>query len=147
MKRILILVVGFVCKIGVAGTAVDTKDIFKYKFYAGGVGGSGYTTWSGLVPLVENQNNAMSLSTPIQVDEGGGVWGVFAGYEITPFFAIEANYMSFPDAFITFDEDSLFAFEQNGMTVLKSKTRTASAMAKIMLIIPKTSLRIFSGAC
>jgi hypothetical protein len=146
MKKILFFSLCFFCGIVFSKSDVKSDDIFKYKFYFGGVGGAGSTTWGGLVPSEENKNNAMSVSTPISVKEGGGVWGVFAGYEITPFFAIEANYMRFPNALVIFDEDSLFAFEQNGLTQLNTETQTGSVMAKVMLIIPKTSMRIYSGA-
>ncbi|MDF1757745.1 MAG: hypothetical protein P1U74_05565 [Legionellaceae bacterium] len=156
MKKILLFVLYFSCSVvfayATAEPASNSKvksnpeDIFKYKWYVGGVGGLGYTTWGGLVPSEENQSNAMSVSTPIQVREGGGVWGLVAGYEVTPYFAIEANYMAFPKAEVNFDEDSLFAFEQDGITQLRTNTQTGSVMAKVMLLIPKTSMRIYSGA-
>lgn len=156
MNKILPLVIYFSCSVVFAQPAVNpesnsklkskSEDIFKYKYYVGALGGIGYTTWGGLVPSEENQNNAMSVSTPIHVKEGGGIWGVVAGYEVTPFFAIEANYMSFPQAEVNFDEDSLFSFEQDGITQLRSDTKTGSLMAKVMLIIPKTTMRLYSGA-
>ena len=121
-------------------------ELYKNKYYVGGVGGSGSTTWRGLVPAAENLNDAMSISTPILVREGGAVWGLFGGYEIAPYFAIEANYMHFPDATITFDEDSLFAFDNDGMTKLISHTQTGSIIGKVMLIIPNSPFRLYSGA-
>jgi hypothetical protein len=147
MKNILFFLLCFSCEMVFAKLLnVNSNDIFKYKFYVGGVGGFGSTTWQGLVPSAVNQNNAMSLSTPLMVNEGGGVWGLSAGYELTPYFALEANYMRFPNAKISYDEDSLFAFEQNGLIKFTSRTDTGSVMGKVMLIIPKTSIRIFSGA-
>lgn len=121
-------------------------DLYQNKYYVGGVLGSGYTTWGGLVPSEENRNDAMSVSTPILVREGGAVWGFFGGYEITPYFAIEANYMDYPEAVVTFDEDSLFAFEHDGLTKLRTNTQTGSLMAKIMLIIPESPFRLYSAA-
>lgn len=129
-----------------AQSAAKSGDVFKHPFYIGAVGGWGSTTWQGLVPSDENQNLAMSISTPLEVNEGGGVWGVSAGYEVTRFFAFEANYMAYPDATLTFDEESFFAFEQDGMTELRTHTQTASLIAKIMLVLPNTSMRLFSGA-
>jgi hypothetical protein len=124
----------------------EPENVFKYPFYIGALGGWGSTTWQGLVPSDENQSLALSISTPISVREGGGVWGVSAGYELTRFFAFEVNYMDFPNAYLTFDQDSFFAFEQNGLTELTTHTQTASLIAKIMLVLPKTSMRLFSGA-
>lgn len=146
LLNVLILALSLSSEIVLANPASKSADVFKYPFYLGAVGGWGATTWQGLVPTDENQNSALSISTPIEVKEGGGVWGFSAGYELTPFFAFEANYMHFPDALLTFDQDSFFAFEQDGLTELRTHTQTASLIAKIMLVLPKTSMRLFSGA-
>ncbi len=129
-----------------AQTKTISDDLFKHRFYIGAVGGWGSTTWQGLVPTDENQNLAMSISTPLEVNEGGGVFGVSAGYEVTRYFAFEANYVDYPDAILTFDQESFFSFEQNGLTELRTHTQTASLIAKVMLILPNTSMRLFSGA-
>lgn len=129
-----------------AKTPDNILELYEKKIYAGGVGGIGFTTWRGLVPSEENRNDAMSISTPILAREGGPVWGIFGGYEFTPYFAIEANYMKFPEAVVTFDDDSLFAFEHDGLTKLRSNTQTGSLMAKIMLLIPESPFRLYSAA-
>jgi hypothetical protein len=121
------------------------EEPFKYRMYLGGIGGSGSTTWGGLVPTRENQNVAMSLSTPTKVTEGGGVWGFFGGYEFTPFFAVEANYMKYPDATVFFDSMSLFSFINDNLTEFTTKTETVALMGKIMLVIPKANIRAFSS--
>lgn len=143
---IIVLLIGFFCTNIYAQSVSKREDIFKYPFYIGAVGGWGSTTWQGLVPSEENQNIAMSISTPVEVQEGGGIWGLSAGYELTRYFAVEANYVDYPDAVLTFDPDSFFAFEQDGLTQLRTHTQTASLLAKVMLVIPKTSMRVFSGA-
>lgn len=130
---------------GEEGKIEETKNLFTHPIYFGGVGGWGSTTWHGLVPSVENQNSAIIISTPLSVKEGGGVWGLSLGYEFSPCFALEANYMGFPDAQITFDEYSLYAFDQNTL-ILNTHTQTASLSGKIMLLVPKTSIRFFSSA-
>ena len=118
---------------------------FQHPLYIGATGGYGSTTWAGLVPAEENQNLAISLSTPIEVKEGGGVWGFFAGYEWTPYFALEAAYMRYPDAHVTFDPISLFSFINEGLDGFTTRTETVSAMAKIMLLIPNTHMRLYSS--
>ena len=40
----------------------------------------------------------------------------------------------------------MFAFEKDGRTDLYTKTHTGSVIAKVMLVIPGTSMRLFSGA-
>lgn len=123
------------------------KDVVKtYAPYVGIIGGYGSTTWDGLVPSSRNKNIAMNMSTPIEVREGGGIWGVLAGYEFGPYFAIEGNYLKYPDANVAFDALSLFAFNNDGITKFTSHTEALSLMGKIMMVIPNTGIRAFSGA-
>ena len=123
-----------------------TSNEYKHPLYVGALGGFGSTTWKGLVPSKINQNLALSMSTPIKAQEGGEVWGFLAGYELTPFFALEANYMHFPGADVFFDEQSLFSFNYDGLTRFHTKTETLSLMGKVMLILPDTKIRLFSSA-
>ena len=127
-----------------AGTAGNIK--FQHPLYIGAMGGYGSTTWEGLVPTEANRNAALSLSTPINVTEGGGVWGFFAGYEFIPSFALEASYMRYPNANVTFDSLSIFSFMNEGLTKLVTHTETINVMGKVMLIIPNTSIRVYSSA-
>lgn len=113
--------------------------------YIGVIGGYGSTTWDGLVPSVGKQNEAMNMSTPISVEEGGAVWGLFAGYEFSSYFAVEANYMKYPNARVTFAPGSLFAFDHDEVNEFSSSTDLLSLMGKIMLIIPQTNFRAYSS--
>lgn len=127
--------------------AETTKDtIFQYPFYLGAMVGYGSSTWQGLVPPKKHQNLAISMSTPIRVNEGGRVWGFFFGHEFTPFFALEASYMRFPDARVSFDPMSIFSFENNDLTEFVTKTETVNLMGKIMLHVPATKMRVYSSA-
>ncbi len=146
MNKILLSIISVFCTSLTYASVIPAAELYKNKYYVGGVGGSGSTTWRGLVPAEENRNGAISISTPILVREGGAVWGLFGGYEISPYFAIEANYMHFPDAVITFDADSLFSFENNDITKLISHTQTGSVIGKVMLLIPNSQFRLYSGA-
>ncbi len=125
--------------------AATLENPYSYPFYVGVEGGYGSTTWEGLVPSKENRNFALDMSTPVFVTEGGAVWGIFAGYELIPYFAVEANYMRYPNAKISFASDSLFAFDHHDLTNLNTHTETISVMAKIMLIIPHTAIRAYSS--
>lgn len=130
----------------VATVLAATAPVFiTHPIYAGATGGYGSTTWEGLVPTPVNQNMAMKTSTPVMVREGGIVWGVFAGYEFSPSFALEANYMRYPKAAISFDELSMFAFDNDGLLQLYTDTETISIMAKVMLMIPRTTMRVYSS--
>lgn len=128
----------------ISSYAADTSvnDKFRYPFYVGLLGGYGSTTWGGLVP--QDPNATITLSTPISASEGGAVWGLLAGYEFIPQFGLEASYMHYPDAKITFDPVSIFTDHYDGRTELTSHTETVSLIGKIMLVIPHTSIRAYS---
>ena len=127
-----------------AHSANDTNP--NHPLYLGAMGGYGSTTWRGLVPTKENQNPAISLSTPVNVTEGGALWGVIAGYEFIPYFALEASYMHYPNAKVAFDSTSLFSFTTDGLTAFDTHTESLSLMGKIMLLIPNTKFRVYSSA-
>ena len=122
-----------------------TDPLMLRPVYAGLNGGYGSTTWRGLVPSWRNQNIALNVSTPIKVEEGGQVFGFFAGYEFSRYFALEMNYRHYPVARVNFDEFSLYAFDHNDETHLETQTGTISLMAKIMLTIPDTTVRAYSS--
>lgn len=133
----------------IAGTVnAESHDAYarsKFPFYAGLTAGYGSTTWGQLVPSKENKNLALSFSTPIHVNEGGGIVGVFVGYEFIPFFALEASYTHYPRAKIFFDPTSLFSFEHDNLTELTSDTEQIALIGKFMLPIPHTRLRAYSS--
>lgn len=118
----------------------------QHPFYVGAMGGYGSTTWQGLVPNEKNQSLALMLSTPIKVEEGGTTWGLLAGYEFTPYFAIETNYMHYAKANVHFDPTSLFSFLHNGIEVLSTQTESLSFIGKLMVPIPHSKMKIYSGA-
>lgn len=115
-------------------------------FYAGLSGGYGATTWEGLVPKEAKKNMAVSISAPLEVKESGGMWGAQVGYEFTPHFALEASYKHYPNAVITFEQESLFAYDHDDKTYFKSYTESASLMGKIMVNFPGTIMRFYSSA-
>lgn len=126
--------------------ATVTEDKFAHPFYIGVTGGYGSTTWGGLVPPREKRSEAILMSTPKGVSEGGGMWGFIIGYEFIPFFAVEASYTRYPDAKVFFDSRSLVTFENDGLTQLNSSTESISLIAKFMLLIPCTDIRAYSSA-
>lgn len=111
-----------------------------------GIGaGYGSTTWAQLVPGVENQSYAMRLSAPIEVTEGGGVYNGFIGFEFSPSFALEVNYIHFPSVEIVFDSTSLYSFLNDGKTSLYTHTETVNLIGKFMVELPNDRLRAFSA--
>jgi len=124
-------------------TTLDSR--FQHPLYIGALGGYGSTTWEGLVPSTANFNLAITMSAPIEVEEGGGVWGFFAGYEFNPNFQLEATYMHYPTAHILFDSSSIFSFMNNDNVDLFTHTESVSLMGKIMLFLPNTYFRVYSS--
>lgn len=116
-----------------------------HSFYVGAEAGYGSTTWEGLVPQEENLNAGMRTSTPILVTEGGVLWGFVAGYEFSRHLALEASYTQYPKATVSFDEESIFTFENDGLVDLYTNTNAISLMAKVMLDVPRTRLRGYSS--
>jgi hypothetical protein len=145
--RIVMVMCGLLFYTLVCSQEVNSLPVFlNHPFYVGATVGYGSTTWQGLVPTEKNKNEVLSISTPISVTEGGTVWGFFLGYELNPYFALEATYSRYPDATVSFDEFSLFAFDYDGQRDLFTRTETLSAMAKVMLIVPRTVVRVYSSA-
>lgn len=122
------------------------NNAVNHPLYVGVIAGYGSTTWHGLIPTKKNQNVALLMSTPVDVQEGGATWGALLGYEFTPNFAVEANYMRYPDSTVYFTSLSLFSFDHDGKLSLTTKTDSLSLMGKIMLPIPQTDFRIYSSA-
>ena len=71
----------------------------KYPWFVGAGAGYGSTLWRGLVPEIGNQNMALSMSTPIDVDEGGLLWGFGGGVEVFSQFQLEFFYWKYPNIF------------------------------------------------
>ncbi len=140
-----LLIVLFIFPQALVSTAVCAQGTGGHPFYIGLTGGYGSTTWEGLVPSKANQGAALNISAPIFVKEGGGLWGAVIGYELTNFFALEANYRHYQKATITFDPDSLFAFDNDDETVFNTRTETTALMAKIMMGFPRTDLKAYSS--
>jgi len=115
-------------------------------WYLGAGLGYGSTTWRALVPNIANQNLALSMSTPIDVKEGGLLWGFGGGIEVIPQFQIEVNYWHYPGATVNFDQDSLFAFENNGKTSFYTQTYTFNLQGKFLVPWKDTKLRLFGSA-
>lgn len=137
--------IGAHAKTDVPSNSLNRLSDSNYPLYLGVTGGYGSTTWAGLVPNRENQNIAMALSTPINVDEGGGVWGLFMGYELIPQFAVELAYTKYPSANVFFSATDSMFYDNYQIDNFVTTTETVSFNGKLMLFIPKTTIRAFSS--
>ena len=118
-----------------------------YPFYIGFELGWGDTDWSMLVVKANNPDEylTLSLSAPISAGDRGFVYGFMLGYEISTHFAMEANYMRFPDTSVVFDQFSLYALE-HGIIHMVSRTYAYNIVGKFMVPIGHTHWRGFANA-
>jgi hypothetical protein len=148
-KNLKLLLIFQLCVYSLFCQAGAEADVQRHPLYVGVTGGYGSTTWTGLVPVdllsPDDQTFALKLSMPIRVDEGGGVWGFFAGYEFIPAFALEASFTRYQDATIRFDKDSNFNYYHHGLTEFVTQTETVSLMGKFMVMVPRTKIKIYSS--
>ena len=144
-KKILLFCSLFFLFYATFSYALTTGDKFIHPFYIGIMGGYGSTTWEGLVPPNDKKGVAMLISTPVETNEGGGLWGVVAGYELIPTFALEGSYNRYPNAKVMFDPNSYVTYKYNGLTSLTTRTESISFMGKFMVPIPHTDIRAYSS--
>lgn len=116
-------------------------------FYVGVALGWGCTDWSQLVAQwkTEMDYNTLTLSAPTSAGDTGFAYGFMMGYEVSPHFALETNYMRFPNTLITFDQYSLYAYEDN-VTSINSNTYVYNIVGKFMVQVAHTGLRGFANA-
>ena len=109
----------------------------SHPFYIGIEGGWGCTDWSQLRVRATNADEyaTLSLSAPITAGDKGITYGVMVGYEISPHFALEANYMRFPNTPVYFEPEGSLYFFDNGLNSLRSSTYVYNAVGKFMVEI------------
>ncbi len=139
-KKIIILCLSFFTY----SMTCEAEDIFKNPLYAGATFAYGTTTWGFLVPVAGNA--AINTSVPDEVHEGGESWGLLAGYEFLPTFAMELAYDHYPRAKVMYVDDSFFEFYHDGRTAFYTNTETFSLLGKFMVLIPKNeNFRAFAS--
>lgn len=145
--RVFFLSAGLLSSLACFASTPNT-NFSKYHWYAGGLLGFGTTTWASLVadPSFDEEYNGLVQSVPIDVVEGGAIYGGFAGYEFNPYFAIEAAYMHYPNSIIRFEPVYSFFVDDYRVSEFTSQTETVNLLAKVMVFIPGTNgVRFYSG--
>jgi hypothetical protein len=140
-KKILLpsIFILFSCVVSSASYALAWTT--SYPLYIGFSGGWGSTNWSGLVDK-NGAEDGSDLSVPVKAKDTGDVWGALAGYEISPHFALQAEYKQYPTALIKFDEfNQYFPVAEN----VESSTDVYNATAKFEVPIWHTGIRAFSN--
>jgi hypothetical protein len=141
MIRYFLLLLAFL-----SSQSVIAKSDIKHPWFIGAGVGYGSTVWQGLVPEAGKQNMALSLSTPLDVDEGGVLWGFGGGVEVISQFQLEFFYWKYPNSTIYFDKDSLFSFENNNATNFRTSTYTYLLDGKFLVPWKDTNFNIYATA-
>lgn len=125
---------------------IDMHKLFPSKtVYIGINVGGGATTWKYLVDKYDPPPNPISATTPSHVDEGGAAWGIVFGFDVSSNFAIEFQYVEFPDSKITFDDFGKVTYMLQSNTIT-SHTEAYSLSGKFYLPVGvNTHLRAFSA--
>ncbi len=123
-------------------------------FYFGAIVGYGSTDWSKLViscdpadPLCDP--TMLSVSAPISAGDDGAVWGATIGFEVKPFWALEATYIRFPTTVIHLDKSYTFYSSVNPLenaVDMSSETWAYILVAKFMTRISNSGFRGFANA-
>lgn len=98
--RLRLLLTGLLLGSAITAFADDSSVPLnmQHRFYVGGITGYGNTDWSQLVA----QDNETSQATPVSASGSGAIIGALIGYQLTPYIAIEAQYIHYPDSSISF---------------------------------------------
>ena len=129
----------------ITALANNDNDTARYPnpIYLGITLGYGSTTWGSLID--KNKHSAANVATPIKVHEGGFVYGFYAGYEFSPYFAIETHYTHYQTADVYFLKTSDYYILYK-IKEIRSKTEAYNINAKVMAPFFHTKLRVYADA-
>lgn len=116
-------------------------ELSKYPLYFGVAGGYGSTNWHQL----KGTDPLSKFNNPRSVKEGGETWGVFAGYQFTNHFAVEAEYYHLHKAELGFGSLSVICPSLSSGCTVTTHTDAVSLMAKYIIPIFNTGLFTFAS--
>lgn len=120
----------------------DSATYTRNPLYIGGTIGYGNTNWGGLVDP-NGETDGSDITTPISASDDGAVWGLFAGYEFSPHFALEGTFQHYPTSDIVFSQSSIYAPNPNSEYDFESETKAYTLITKFMVPILHTGIRVF----
>lgn len=135
-KLLLATTLAFVSSFAMADDASSLKQQF---FYAGLIGGYGYVDWSSVI----DRDGTAFLTNPEKITGNeGGLYGADFGYQFTPHFSVEAEYVHMP----TSDLD--FALISNyGLLFSTASTMEFGAVTfKVIAPVLNTNFSLFADA-
>lgn len=152
IAALLLLIVAPLCNAVPANSSHYKPNPFPARWranplYFGLELGYGSTDWSQLVARYSTvaEYNLLSVSAPVQAGDKGRTWGLFIGWEVQPHFAMELNFVHFPNTTIIFDPFSVYSLE-HGIVTMRSYTYAYSLLGKFMVQVANTGIRGFASA-
>lgn len=119
--------------LGTAFAGSPDTHVFRPFLYFGPSIGYGSTNWQLLVAT----DDLAQFSAPSAAKDNGGVVGGVLGFQFTPQFALEADYMHFSDSFITFHAWSIYCPDCDNDFTIRSHTSALSLFGKFTIPFAK----------
>lgn len=112
----------------------------QHGFYLGALTGFGDTNWERLV----SQDQASSNATPSFASGKGAILGGLIGYQFSHYFAIQSEYIHYPDSTVKFNAAAQQFLGLN-FSQLNTATNYFALLSKFMLPIGESNLSAFSA--
>lgn len=118
-----------------------------HPLYMGGSFGYGNTDWSEITTerYTFQNNNLTAMTAPISADSSSATIGAFVGYQFTKHFAVEADYVYFPNTKVGFQSDEEIRNSYH-ITSLTTDTHDFSVIGKILIPILSSTYYLYADA-
>lgn len=145
------------CQAHAATVAIPFSAYKQQFFYTGLMTGYGDSDWSDVVVQPGWENLPVLLANPYNADGDGILYGADFGYQFSPHFAIEGEYIRMPTSELSFVPNSSITidghvfpltFNAYGLTQgsIDSNMDVAAVLFKVMAPIQGTAFAIFVDA-
>jgi hypothetical protein len=109
----------------------------EHFFYGGLIGGYADIDWSSTVA----QDPSAYASDPIEANGNGALFGGDIGYQISPHFALELEYIQMPSSYLKFNPAAMLTY---GVLSTTTQMNFAALMIKFMAPISDTNVSLFT---
>jgi Outer membrane protein beta-barrel domain len=117
----------------------DEPTFSQHFFYVGGMTGYANVDWSSVV--ASDTLTTLNGSNPNSADGTGVLFGADAGYQFSPHFAIEAEYIKLPNTQLIF-----LGNMYNGQVSVTSHMYFGAVTLKVIAPLPSSKFSLFADA-
>lgn len=122
----------------VTSCAADEQNFSNHFFYVGGMSGNADADWSSVV--------GTDISTlgpnPLSADGNGMLFGLDAGYQFSPHFAIEGEFIDLPSSKLVFESQN----DYHAGKTLNTTMLFAAIVFKVIAPLPNSKFSVFVDA-